>query len=249
MVRQIPSQKINWVEECNSTNDLARAYLNTNECDNIVTFAANKQIHGRGQGNNKWCSDDFKNITCSIIIKPLGIMMDEQFYISMITSLAVCEYLTSHKIKSKIKWPNDIYINDKKIGGILIEHNIIGPNVTNSIIGIGININQSQFPTTIPNPTSLLLETNIELNPIDEIQLLLNCFNKWLDLLNSSRKKLIYNEYLSVLFGFNQWRNYKIGNIIFEGKIINVETTGELKIEDKNNKIKGYYFKEIEFVF
>jgi len=248
MVRQIPSQKINWTEECNSTNDLAREFLNNNECNDVVVFAAHKQISGRGQGSNKWCSDDYKNITCSIIIKPENILMHEQFYISMITSLAARDYLLSYNITSSIKWPNDIYVSDKKIGGILIEHNIIGTNVTNSIIGIGLNINQSTFPSSIPNPTSLYNELKNSFNINEELSIFLSFFNNWLVQLNSGEKDMIYNEYLKSLFGFNKWRNFKTNNKVFIGKIINVETTGEIKITDKNNNTNGYFFKEIEFI-
>jgi len=248
MVRQIPSQKINWTEECYSTNDLAREFLNNNECNDVVVFAAHKQISGRGQGSNKWCSDDYKNITCSIIVKPVNILMHEQFYISMITSLAARELLLLHNITSTIKWPNDIYVNNNKIGGILIEHNIIGSYVTNSIIGIGFNINQSTFPDTIPNPTSLYNELKNTFNVEEELSILVNFFNKWLALLNSGEKEMIYNEYLRSLFGFNEWRNFKADNTVFSGKIINVETTGEIKIIDKKNNTNGYFFKEIEFI-
>ena len=146
-----------WLETAESSNDEARKAIDS--LDNLSVIAVKCQTKGRGQRTNTWETEPGQNLTFSIILKDLAILPSEQIAISQITALSVVDFLAMHGIDAKIKLPNDIYVGAKKICGILIEHSIRGGQIPWSIIGIGINVNQTVFPSSLPNPTSILLET------------------------------------------------------------------------------------------
>lgn len=147
---------IKWFDTVDSTNNLA-AENSDSDCDMSV-YAADFQRKGRGQRGTRWKSGRGENLTFSILLKPVHIAAPDQFIISAIASLSVARYLNIKGLNSKIKWPNDIYVGDKKICGMLIEHSLAGANLSVSIVGIGINLNQRDFDDDIPNPTSVLIE-------------------------------------------------------------------------------------------
>ena len=148
-----------WLDVAESSNDEARKAIDI--LDNLSVVAVRCQTSGRGQGTNSWESAPGENLTFSIVLKDLNILPKEQIVISQITALSVVELLEKHGIEAKIKLPNDIYVGSKKICGILIENTLCSNKIRWSIIGIGINVNQTVFPTHLPNPTSILLETGI----------------------------------------------------------------------------------------
>ena len=145
-----------WLDVAESSNDEARKAIDN--LDNLSVIAVRCQTKGRGQRTNTWLSNPNENLTFSIVLKDLKILPSEQIAISQITALSVVDYLARHGISAKIKLPNDIYVGTKKICGILIEHSIRSNKIMWSIIGIGINVNQTVFPSSLPNPTSILLE-------------------------------------------------------------------------------------------
>lgn len=142
-----------WLDRVNSTNDEARRHIS--EIDNLSVLSALEQTDGRGQHGNKWSSQPGENLTFSIVIKDLRIKSNEQSAISQVTALSLTDFLESHEISAKIKWPNDIYVGDEKICGILIENALKGQEIDWSIIGIGLNVNQLTFPDNLPNPISM----------------------------------------------------------------------------------------------
>lgn len=150
---------IMWFDTLDSTNEEVRRRIDS--LDNLSVVAVRCQTSGRGQGTNSWESAPGENLTFSIVLKDLNILPKEQIVISQITALSVVELLEKHGIEAKIKLPNDIYVGSKKICGILIENTLCSNKIRWSIIGIGINVNQTVFPTHLPNPTSILLETGI----------------------------------------------------------------------------------------
>ena len=146
-----------WLDTAESSNDEARKAIDS--LDNLSVIAVRCQTKGRGQRTNTWLTTPGENLTFSIVLKSLDILPSEQIAISQITALSVVDYLQSHGIDSRIKLPNDIYVGRKKICGILIENSICSSKMKWSIIGIGINVNQTIFPSSLPNPTSILLES------------------------------------------------------------------------------------------
>ena len=144
-----------WLDEVDSTNSEAGRHIS--ELDNLSVLSALKQSDGRGQRENKWLSEPGANLTFSIILKHCGFMAKDQIAISAVTAVSMIELLEKHMIQAQIKWPNDIYVDNNKICGILIEHMVKGEELVHSIIGIGLNINQYNFDVSIPNPTSMAI--------------------------------------------------------------------------------------------
>lgn len=153
-----------WLESVDSTNEECRRRIS--DIDNLSVVAALSQTSGRGQRGNVWLSEAGQNLTFSIVLKfpakGLNAEMEpilayDQFVLSEITSLAIVDLLADFGIEAKIKWPNDIYVGDRKICGMLIENSLRGEWLQHSIIGIGLNVNQRNFDVTLPNPTSMVL--------------------------------------------------------------------------------------------
>ncbi|MBR2127851.1 MAG: biotin--[Bacteroidales bacterium] len=150
-----------WLEEVDSTNEEARRRIS--DIDNLSVLSAGRQTAGRGQRGNSWLSAENENLTFSIVLKfgierhMTPIRAIDQFAINEVAALSVTDLLAAYGIDAQIKWPNDIYVGDKKICGILIENSLRGNNLSHSIVGIGLNVNQTVFDTSLPNPTSMAL--------------------------------------------------------------------------------------------
>ena len=153
-----------WLESVDSTNEECRRHIS--DIDNLSVVAALSQTSGKGQRGNSWISAPGENLTFSVVLKfpssvsagePGPVKAYDQFVLSEIAALAVVDLLAEHGIQAKIKWPNDIYVGEKKICGILIENTLQGEWIQHSIIGIGLNVNQRNFDATLPNPTSMVL--------------------------------------------------------------------------------------------
>jgi BirA family biotin operon repressor/biotin-[acetyl-CoA-carboxylase] ligase len=147
-----------WLDKAESSNETARSTIET--LDNLSVVAVRWQTSGRGQGTHTWESAQGENLTFSVVLKDLDILPKELVAISQITALSIVDFLSLYGIDAKIKLPNDIYVGARKISGILIENSICAGKLRWSIIGIGINVNQTVFSTSLPNPTSMSLERN-----------------------------------------------------------------------------------------
>ena len=151
-----------WLDTVDSTNSEAHRRIAT--IDNLSVLSAVHQTAGRGQRGNSWNTAPGDNLTFSIVLKfdqqyATKIQAYDQFSISQMNALAILDFLSSHDIEAKIKWPNDIYVGNKKISGTLIENSLYREWLSWSIIGNGINVNQTTFPDTLLNPTSMSLIT------------------------------------------------------------------------------------------
>jgi BirA family biotin operon repressor/biotin-[acetyl-CoA-carboxylase] ligase len=146
-------------DSLSSTNAFAARLLKYDDPEEGTVIQAGYQTNGRGQGNNKWDSDKDNNLLISIILFPELIRPDEHYLINIFVSLGICDYLDLYFPGSRIKKPNDIYFGNDKMAGILIENSIIDDQIINSIVGIGLNVNQTIFPADIPNPTSQKIVT------------------------------------------------------------------------------------------
>lgn len=151
-----PSQRsdnILWLPVTDSTNKYLRD--NSGGCDNLSVVAAGEQTAGRGQGTHTWHSEPGRNLLFSILFRSDGLAAGELILITCATTLGILDYLREKGVEARIKWPNDIWVGDKKICGMLIENRLDGTLVTDSIIGIGFNLNQTTWPVDLPNPVSL----------------------------------------------------------------------------------------------
>lgn len=246
--RIIIGNKLIRLEEVDSTNEFLKKCLLTskNESEGLVVTALN-QLSGKGQRGNLWQTESAKNLTFSILLKP-NISVDSQFKLTQIVSIAIINFLKSENINAKIKWPNDIYIDDKKIGGILIENTIKKSKINTSIVGIGLNINQIDFDEKLINPTSLKLQTKKDFELDLTLNRLLNFVDKTYLLSKTQMKLNITDEYLSNLYRYNELCNYKILNKECLAKIVGVSAYGKLLLDIKG-EVQDFDLKEVKFLF
>jgi BirA family biotin operon repressor/biotin-[acetyl-CoA-carboxylase] ligase len=197
---------------------------------------------------NKWESEDGKNLLISIVLFPSMINPADQFLVSMTISLGICDFLKRYIPVCTIKWPNDIYINNDKIAGILIENSVMGNQIEKTIAGIGININQVKFLSDALNPVSLGLITGLSYDLSKCLNQLISDLDKRYKQLLSEKFKMIRHEYVSQLFRLNKWCSYHDLSGIFTGRIINVADNGRLQVEKQSGEITEYAFKEVGFI-
>ena len=234
--------------EIGSTNNYAADQLLTNRPQEGTVFVANSQVDGRGQTSNKWESEPNMNLTFSIVLYPDFLEIQRQFEISKAVSLGITDFLKEKTGQVSIKWPNDIYLGDKKIAGILIENSVRGNIIATCIIGIGLNINQKVFRGDAPNPESLGHVTGLEYN-LDEvlIDLCQKIDNRFQQLTVGGFKK-IDSDYIDMLYKSSIWSIYKDETGNFSGRILGVDRYGRLKIETEGGTIRKYQFKEVSFI-
>ena len=170
-----------------STNVYATQLLAKKDVIEGTVIVAKYQTAGKGQGTHTWNSDSNKNLLFSIILYPDTVLPEEQIFITMAVSLGVCDFLNSLFEGSQIKAPNDIYYNNHKIAGILIENTIVDGVINSCIVGIGLNVNQTTFPSDLPNPISIANITGKEQDTDD-------CLNKLLVCLDIRYKELLYGD-------------------------------------------------------
>ena len=177
-------ENIIWYDELDSTNNEARRVLDA--LDNLSVIAAVGQSAGRGQGDHTWFASPGKNITATIVLKPENLSAGDYLFVTRVTTLALLSYLREHCVQARIKWPNDIWVEDRKICGILIENIIDGNRMKACLIGIGLNINEEGWPENLPNPVSLKELTGKEYDVRHELQLLVGQISRHSEMLLSS---------------------------------------------------------------
>jgi len=239
-------QQLVFVPECHSTNSLASELAIRSILSEGTVVITSNQTAGRGQRGNSWETAAGMNLTLSILVKPTFLSVKNQFYLTIITSLAVADLLKEQVVLgTKIKWPNDILVNQKKIGGILIENSVQKEMIQQSIVGIGLNVNQKNF--SIPTATSLAnaADHDFDLNKV--LNLLLEKFEHRYLQLRSDKHTELKNEYQKNLFGLGERRQFLSNDLQFQGVIQNVNENGELVL-NVNDKLKNYSLKEISFV-
>jgi len=237
-------RKIIRLESVDSTNNYIANLLKAGELTNGTVILADEQFAGKGQRDAKWLTKPGENLTFSFFIDNVNLSVQKQFYLTCVISISLIELLKKIGLEAKIKWPNDIYINQQKIAGVLIENQLSSSLVKSSIVGIGLNINQLDFGEL--NATSILKETNEQKIPMDVLYMFIEQFNSsWGNFSESMFDRLKAN-YLSNLFQINETHLYEDANGEFEGEIVNVLDTGHLEIE-RENKIYQYDLKEIKF--
>jgi BirA family transcriptional regulator, biotin operon repressor / biotin---[acetyl-CoA-carboxylase] ligase len=244
----IIGSKLFFFENLTSTNTKAALLLSSNDIPEGAVIYTNYQSDGRGQKGNRWESEDSKNLLISIVLFPSMINPADQFLISMTVSLGICDFLRRHIPQCSIKWPNDIYVNNDKIAGILIENSVLGGQIEKTIAGIGLNINQLKFKGDAPNPVSLSLLTGVVYDiSVCLNQLLSDIDGRYKQLL-SGEFKIIKQEYVSLLFRFKEWSHFSDLSGRYKGRIISVADNGALTIEKQSGNIKEYSFKEVDFI-
>jgi BirA family biotin operon repressor/biotin-[acetyl-CoA-carboxylase] ligase len=234
-------------ENLSSTNTYAQTLIKTGDVREGTVIRADFQTAGRGQQGNTWESEKGMNLLFSIILKPESVEPANQFLISMSVSLGITDFLGRYVKDCRIKWPNDIYVNSDKIAGILIENSIIGNMIASSVVGIGLNLNQTKFPDGAKNAVSLKSITRKDHDTDKCLNELLADIENRYQLLLSGRQKDIRNNYLSILYRLDEWSLFRDVNGDFHGRITDVKVDGTIIIEDNTGILREYAFKEVEF--
>lgn len=237
------------LDETDSTNRYAQQLIGQDEVAPFTVFTTKNQTAGRGQANNVWVSEKGKNILCSIIFSPTFLPPIKQFELSKVMALAVadlCQSLLPEK-KIFIKWPNDIYVEEKKIAGMLIEHIISGVTWKWTIAGIGLNVLQTSFPPHLPNPTSLFLENSGQYKPDDCLDKLLEKITFYYSLLYQKKYKELHDLYLSKMLFLGEERLYIYQEKEIKATITGISNVGWLELITSGQKKISCDLKEIKY--
>lgn len=243
--------KITWLDSVDSTNEeIARRLLNDEPIKTGEVFAAHAQLKGKGQGEKTWESMSGKNLTFSFLLRPSFLTASEQFILNMVVSLGVYELIkTNFPGRSiKIKWPNDIYVEEKKIAGILINHTISGNTIDYSIIGIGLNVNQESFTPALPNPVSMKQISHKKYNVQSVLGELMQHLNDFYSLALHGHYEEFREAYKFALFGYYKWLRFKHDKQIIVAKVTGISELGFLQLETDENKKIECDLKDIEFL-
>ena len=239
---------IHLVDEIDSTNNYMKSLLLKQKVKEGTIISADFQTGGRGQRGNGWMSENGKNLLFSIVLYPDAVKANEQFLILQVVSLAVADFLRKYTDGITIKWPNDIYWREKKICGILIENAIEGDQIKESVCGIGINLNQESFDSSLPNPVSLKQITgeyykqSIILGEVRELLF------SYYEQLRRGEIQIIAENYRDSLFRKTGYHLFNDNTNDFIARIKNVAPDGTLILETESGDERRFAFKEVRYV-
>lgn len=234
------------LDETASTNVFLQEILVNSTCFEGLVVLTKNQLQGKGQRGNTWESESGKNLTFSVLLKP-NVLIEEQFVLSQVVSLGIYDFLAKLGFEQVvIKWPNDIYVDGKKIAGILIENTLSANKIENCIVGIGLNVNQTQFSPSI-NATSLAILTDKEFDLKQLLSDLLKCIEFRYLQLKAGKNTQLKQDYLNVLLGYQKPLHYLVNNERVTGIIRGVSAIGKLQVEI-NSQIKEFDLKELSWL-
>ena len=241
--------RIKWLEEVDSTNNELLRHIG--DYDNLSVIAAVSQTAGRGQRGNRWVSAPGDNLTFSFILKPSGLPAREVMAITCLATLAVRDTLREAGVPAVVKWPNDIYVGNRKICGMLVENGLAGPDIAWSVVGIGINLNQTEFPGEVMNATSLRRLTGRTYEPVPFLENLCRRLEAILpDLASKEGRDGLRAAYEQDLFRKDSpaaYRDLTTGEE-FTGIIRGITPEGLLRVEKAEGPEKVFGFKEISYI-
>ena len=213
----------------------------------FTLVVADDQTAGRGQQGNSWETERGKNLTFSLLCHPDFLPASRQFLLSQCMALAVRDALAREVDGVEVKWPNDIYMGDKKISGTLIECDLLGKSIANCIIGVGININQTLFRSDAPNPTSLRLLTGRDHDREAVLAAIMQGFQTYYAWLAEGREEEVRQLYMQHLYRRTGMHRYSDVRGEFTAEIAEVEPTGHIRLRFANGQTVRYEFKEVRF--
>ena len=236
-------------EQVDSTNARAVELLQTQKLPQGTVVYTNAQTAGVGLGENKWLSEPGKNITASVVLYPVFLPAEEQFKLTMVISVSVCNLLESldSLFKPMIKWPNDIYLNHRKVAGMLIKNNISGNTIAQSIAGLGLNVNQTEFDSSAPLAVSLTMINGKQYKIIDLLTKWHTALDHTYHLLKSGKEDDLEQAYLKRFYRFNQWANYTILGEHLRARITGIGEYGMLQLTGEDDRKFSCGLKEVVF--
>lgn len=236
------------LDSVDSTNNYAANLINTTKVPDGTVIMAHYQNAGRGQTGNEWLSNPGENLMCSTVYSTTQLAATESFVISKIAAIAVKETIEEITGKSAlIKWPNDIYMDNKKVSGMLIENQWQGNQLT-TIIGIGINVNQTEFENEL-RATSCALMSGKNHDVKNALKTLVQNLEHYFNWIRSKKRSELDSLYKDNLLFYKETRTFNTKEETFRGRITDILNTGHLQITATDNTIKLFAFKEVEFIF
>ena len=238
--------KIIRMEEVDSTNRFL-IQLGSYDEEALTVAVADYQTAGKGQGTHVWESEAGKNLLFSLLVCPRWVPVRQQFLLSEAGALAIKEALDSYAGGFSLKWPNDVYWNDRKISGTLIETSVDSRGIKRCVFGVGVNINQMQFLSDAPNPVSLAQIVGHEVDREEVLQKIIDAFLRYYELLRRADYQDVSGIYHLSLYRRKGYHWYEDADGKFEGAFVEVEDDGHLVLHDKKGVIRSYTFGEIKF--
>ncbi len=238
--------KIIHLDSIDSTSNYIANLMKAEKVESGTVILADDQYSGKGQRGAEWFVKSGENLTFSFLLSNVNMSVENQFFLTELVSLTLIDVLQKIGLIAEIKWPNDIFVNGCKIAGILIENQLAKSMIKNVIIGVGLNVNQTEFNGF--KATSLKSETNKFNAILDILFSFISSFNAMTDKFSDHQRHDIHKEYLSKIYLFNKIAKFEDESGIFVGKITDVLTTGQLIVEKNSGDIKTYSLKEIRFL-
>lgn len=226
------------LQSVSSTNTYAAAIISRNEAVSGMVISAMEQTEGKGQNQNRWESQAGENLTISILVQPYGLLSSKQFMLNKIASLAVKDFMKSQLSETdiRIKWPNDIYSDNKKLAGILINNTITGSDIIWTIIGVGINVNQTLFLSDAPNPVSLKMISGTHYDLDLCLKELCHYFEIRFNQLLGKKFYEIDRDYIGSLYRFGVLSDFVYKGQALKAKITGIGEFGHLELETSYGK-------------
>jgi BirA family transcriptional regulator, biotin operon repressor / biotin---[acetyl-CoA-carboxylase] ligase len=244
---QLIGQRVMYEAVCASTNSFAAQSLDTIDLPEGAVIITDHQYQGRGQRGNVWHSEPYKNLTFSVILHPTFLAAQQIFLLNIITTLAIQNVLVRYTPSGlRIKWPNDIYYRNKKIGGVLIENVFEGRMLKTSIVGIGLNVNQSRFAALAPTSLSLVCQRTFGLQKL--LAQILESLERHYLQLRAQDIDHLKDAYLKNMYWIHEVHTFKDKNRTFQGVIKGVDAVGRLVIEQAEGTSRCYDVQEVIFI-
>lgn len=235
------------LDEVDSTNSYLRQ-LKSEQDARITVVTAEFQSAGKGQGENVWESNPGENLLFSVLIHPQDLDAKRQFLLSQAMALAVRDALRVYIGDIEVKWPNDIYWHNHKLGGILIECNLSGSKVRDCIVGVGIDVNQEHFENLTKNPISIYQITHRHIDRQDLLHSIIEDLDHYIHMIEDHRYDEVNRDYQNSLYRRYGYHLYKDGNGEFMARFVTVEPSGRIVLKDDSGYLRTYAFKEVKFM-
>ena len=233
-----------FVEQTTSTNDELNRLVRIVDLPESFCLWTGFQTAGRGQHGNVWESAPGENVLASVLLRPVHVPAAEQFLLSQMAGVGLARALGRYAEGVQVKWPNDIYWHDRKLAGILIEHALNGPHIRHTVVGFGLNVNQTVFfggfaAVSLRQMTGESLDRKSVLDEV--VRELMDVYQHW----DAGR---VREEYMRLLWRREGFHPYEDAEGPFEARIVSVESDGRLRLEDRNGRVRGYYMKEVKAI-
>jgi len=245
--KNLPPLHFEILAETTSAMDAVRECLEAGwNGESAELVLAESQTQGRGQRGTHWESAAGQNLTFALLFRP-GVAARDQFFLSEIAALAFADALRPY-CEATVKWPNDIYFEDRKLCGMLLEHKLQGDRIAHTVLGPGLNVNQAQFVSDAPNPVSLRQIVGHSLDRMKILEDYLTFFFSRLARLQAGDFDAQHRDYCARLYRRNGFHTYRDANGPFDAEIAGIARDGRLQLRDREGRERQYAFKEVAYV-